>query len=227
VTAPALIVFPVFPGMTQLDFTGPYQVLLRTPGTELVVASVGGAPVEANGLTFTNLSRLEAAPACDVLCVPGGNVAEAMLDEVLVSHIRRLGKQARYVTSVCTGSLLLGAAGLLKGKRAACHWAYRDLLPSFAAIADAGRVVRDGNLITGGGVTAGIDFALTLAAELRGEKAAQAVQLALEYAPSAPFDAGRPETVPTDVLAQVQERFTAMQASCRASVQRLAFAALD
>ena len=221
-TAPVIIVFPVFPGVTQLDFTGPYQVLVRTPGTELIVASVGGAPVDSAGLTFSNLARLEEVERCDVICVPGGNVSEAMQDDVLVANIRRLAVGARYITSVCTGSLILGAAGLLHGKRSACHWAYRDLLPIFGAIPDAARVVRDGNFISGGGVTAGIDFALTLAAELTDERTAQAVQLALEYAPSPPFEAGRPDIAPPDVLAEVRERYASALTLQRAVAEQIA-----
>ena len=221
-TAHVIIVFPVFPGVTQLDFTGPYQVLVRTPGTELIVASVGGAPVVSAGLTFSNLARLEEVGRCDVICVPGGNVGEAMQDDVLVANIRRLALGARYITSVCTGSLIVGAAGLLQGKRSACHWAYRDLLPIFGAIPDAARVVRDGNFISGGGVTAGIDFALTLAAELTDETTAQAVQLALEYAPSPPFEAGRPDIAPPDVLVQVQERYASTLTLQRAVAEQIA-----
>jgi transcriptional regulator GlxA family with amidase domain len=218
-TAPVIIVFP---GVTQLDFTGPYQVLVRTPGTELIVASVGGAPVVSAGLTFSNLARLEEVGRCDVICVPGGNVGEAMQDDVLVANIRRLALGARYITSVCTGSLIVGAAGLLQGKRSACHWAYRDLLPIFGAIPDAARVVRDGNFISGGGVTAGIDFALTLAAELTDERTAQAVQLALEYAPSPPFEAGRPDIAPPDVLVEVRERYASTLALQRAAAEQIA-----
>jgi cyclohexyl-isocyanide hydratase len=221
-TAPVIIVFPVFPGVTQLDFTGPYQVLVRTPGTELIVASVGGAAVDSAGLTFSNLARLEEVERCDVICVPGGNVSEAMQDDVLIANIRRLALGARYITSVCTGSLILGAAGLLQGKRSACHWAYRDVLPIFGAIPDAARVVRDGNFISGGGVTAGIDFALTLAAELTDEKTAQAVQLALEYAPSPPFEAGRPDIAPPDVLVRVQERYASTLTLQRAVAEQIA-----
>jgi cyclohexyl-isocyanide hydratase len=223
-TAPVIIVFPVFPGVTQLDFTGPYQVLVRTPGTELIVASIGGAPVSTSGLTFSELARLEDVERCDVICVPGGNVIEAMQHKDLVANIRRLALGARYVTSVCTGSLILGAAGLLHGKRSACHWAYRDLLAIFGAIPDAARVVRDGNFISGGGVTAGIDFALTLAAELTDEATAQAVQLALEYAPAPPFEAGRPHIAPAEVLARVQERYAGMLTHHRAIAEQIAAA---
>jgi transcriptional regulator GlxA family with amidase domain len=139
-----------------------------------------------------------------------------------MNQVRRLASGARYVTSVCTGSLILGAAGLLKGRRAACHWAWRDLLAPFGAIPDPARVVRDGDIITGGGVTAGIDFALTLAAEIAGPDYAQAIQLNLEYAPAPPFDAGRPETAPPEVLALVLERRSTLTEARRAAIGRAA-----
>ncbi|HEY1449222.1 MAG TPA: DJ-1/PfpI family protein, partial [Caulobacteraceae bacterium] len=187
------IVFALFPGVTQLDFTGPHQVFSRLPDATVTAASLGGQVIEADDLTFSGLARLEDIEVCDVLCVPGGwGTNLAVLDEAYLSEIRRLAANARYLTSVCTGSLVLGAAGLLKGRRAACHWAARDLLASFGAIADPARVVRDGHVFTGGGVTAGIDFALTLAAELADPETAQTIQLSLEYAPAPPFSSGRP-----------------------------------
>jgi cyclohexyl-isocyanide hydratase len=127
-----------------------------------------------------------------------------MEDAEYLRDLRRLAAQARYLTSVCTGSLLLGAAGLLQRRRAAGHWAFRELLTLFGAIPDSGRVVRDGNLITGGGVTAGIDMALTVSAEIAGADQAQAVQLAIEYAPEPPFAAGRPESARPEILAEVR-----------------------
>jgi transcriptional regulator GlxA family with amidase domain len=199
------IVFPIYPGVTQLDFTGPHQVFARLPGVKLIVASIEGKPVTADGLTFSDLVPLEEIDHCDVLCVPGGlGCIEAIQNSRYLSAIRSLARGARYITSVCTGSLILGAAGLLEGKRAACHWAWREFLPLFGAIPDPGRVVQDGNIITGGGVTAGIDFAITLAAELADPTIAQSVQLALEYAPAPPFDAGTPERVPADMLTRVR-----------------------
>jgi transcriptional regulator GlxA family with amidase domain len=219
---PLVIVFPLYQDMTHLDFTGPHQVLSRLPGAELVVASMGAAPIHADGLTFAGLAPLETLTQCDVLCVPGGGgCAAAMQDAAYLAALRRLAADARYVTSVCTGSLILGAAGLLKGRRAACHWAYRELLTLFGAVPDAGRVVRDGNLMTGGGVTAGIDFGLALAAELSDAATAQSIQLALEYAPAPPFDAGSPETAPADVLRRVQAAQEPLLAARRAIVQRL------
>jgi transcriptional regulator GlxA family with amidase domain len=220
------VVFAIYDGVTQLDFTGPHQVLARMPGATLRVASARGGTVDADGLHFAGLEKLADVEACDVLCVPGGaGTSAAMADAAYMAQIRRLAAGARYVTSVCTGSLILGAAGLLKGKRAACHWASRDLLAEFGAIPDEARVVRDGNVFTGGGVTAGIDFALTLAAEIVGAEAAQAIQLMLEYAPAPPFDAGTPETAPPEVLARV-ERLTARTAADRLAAVKAAAAKL-
>lgn len=199
---PFHIVFAVYPGMTHLDFTGPHQFLSRAPGSRTTVASFAGGAVPADGLVFAETARLADIPACDLICVPGGIAAtEVALDDGFVGEVRRLAGTARYVTSVCTGSLILGAAGLLRGKRAACHWAWRDMLPLFGAIPDEARVVRDGNTITGGGVTAGIDFALTVLAEISGEQVAQSIQLGLEYAPAPPFNSGRPELAPPEILA--------------------------
>ncbi|MEP6966457.1 MAG: DJ-1/PfpI family protein [Pseudomonadota bacterium] len=198
-------VFALFPGVTQLDFTGPHQVFSRVPGARVLAASAAGGAIEADGLTFAGLARLADIEGCDVLCIPGGwGTTQAMHDAAYMREVKRLAAGARHVTSVCTGSLILGAAGLLRGRRAACHWAARDLLPMFGAIPDHGRVARDEHVFTGGGVTAGIDFALTLAAELAGAEVAQAIQLSLEYAPAPPFDAGRPETAPPAVLARVR-----------------------
>ena len=215
------MVFPLYPNVTHLDFTGPHQVLSRTPDSQVVVASMGGVDVAAEGLVFTNLSDLADIDRCDLLCVPGGlGATEAMLDEAFMAQIRRLGAGARYLTSVCTGSLILGAAGLLTGKRAACHWAWRELLEPFGAIVDTGRVVRDGHIITGGGVTAGLDFAFTVLAEIAGDDHAQAVQLGLEYAPQPPFNAGRPELAPPGVLEAYNRRMAPLIAGRReAAVQ--------
>ena len=204
-----VIVFAVFPGVMQLDFTGPYEVFAALPGSEVVVASIAGGTLDSStGLTFTGLRRLADIPVCEVICVPGGRgvTDNAIHDEAFLGELRRLAETARFVTSVCTGSLALGAAGLLRGKRAACHWAWRDALPLFGAIPVVDRVVHDGNIVTGGGVTAGIDFALSLVAEIAGADVAQAIQLQIEYAPAPPFNAGSPETAPPAVLARVREQ---------------------
>lgn len=199
------LLFAIYPGMTHLDFTGPHQFLSRLPGSETIVASPAGGDVAADGLTFGNTVRIADVRSCDLICVPGGsNATTVALEEDFVAEIRRLASGAKYVTSVCTGSLILGAAGLLRGKRAACHWAWADMLALFGATHDPARVVRDGNVITGGGVTAGIDFALTVLAEIAGEEMAQTIQLALEYAPDPPFNSGRPELAPANVLARYE-----------------------
>jgi transcriptional regulator GlxA family with amidase domain len=217
------IVIALYPGVTHLDFTGPHQVLARTPNADVIVASVGGHDIAAEGLVFSGLADLAAIERCDVLLVPGGlGTTDAMLDDAFMAQIRRLATSATYLTSVCTGSLILAAAGLLAGKRAACHWAWRDLLKPFGVTISEARVERDGNVITGGGVTAGIDFALVLLAELAGETCAQSIQLALEYAPAPPFNAGRPELAPPQVLEAVRARMTPLAEGRRASVEAAA-----
>ncbi len=204
------IVIPLYPDVTHLDFTGPHQVLSRIPGARVTVASMGGQDISAEGLVFTGLADLAKVERCDVICVPGGfGTTAAMLDEAYMAEVTRLAKGAKYLTSVCTGSLILAATGLIRGRRAACHWAWRELLEPFGVIVDESRVARDGNLITGGGVTAGLDFAFTMVAELAGETLAQSVQLGLEYSPAPPFNAGRPETAPPEILAAVRERMDA------------------
>jgi len=199
---PFVTVFAIYPNLTQLDFTGPHQVLSRLPGATTIVASRDGGEIEAEGgLVIGRTRKLSEIGRCDLICVPGGSAAtETALDEEFVGEVRRLALGARYITSVCTGSLILGAAGLLQGRRAACHSAWRDLLPEFGAIPDPARVVRDGNIFTGGGVTAGIDFAFTMLAEIAGEGYAKALTLGLEYAPAPPFGCGRPELADDETL---------------------------
>ncbi len=190
--APRAIVFAIFPQVTQLDFTGPHQVFTRLPGYRVIIASRDGGPVRSDdGILFSETVPLREIHDCAVLCVPGGPGCTAMIeDETFLSEIGRLARTASWITSVSTGSLMLGAAGLLRGKRAACHWASREFLSAFGATVDNDRVVQDGNTMTCGGSTAGIDFALTLAAEMAGEEIAQAIQLGLEYAPAPPFASG-------------------------------------
>src|SRR5882757_4889583 len=208
------VVFALYPRITQLDFTGPFEVFARLPGARCVLASVAGGTIEADGgITFANVQRLGDITECALLCVPGGfGTIAAMEDKRYLSELRRLAALSRYVTSVCTGSLLLAAAGLLDGKRAACHWAWREALAVFGVTPDPARVVRDGNVITGGGVTAGIDMALTVMGEIAGAGYAQSVQLAMEYAPAPPFDTGRPERAPPEIVAAVNQRLEAMRA---------------
>jgi len=219
-----IIVEVLYEGLTQLDFTGPHTVFSRLPEVELIVASEpGGAIASDGGLTFAGTRRMAEIERCDLLFFPGGFAATDVInDEAFMDQARRLASGARYLTSVCTGSLILGAAGVLKGKRAACHWAWRDMLSLFGAVPDPARVVRDGDIITGGGVTAGIDFALVVAAELAGEDLAQAIQLGIEYAPAPPFNSGRPETAPPAVLAAVQHRMDSALPKRRADAERAA-----
>jgi len=204
----------VFSGVQQLDLTGPYEVFASLPDTNLHLVARRREPVRSvTGLALTPSMTFADCPALDVLCIPGGAGVNALLpDAATLAFVRRQALGARYVTSVCTGALLLGAAGLLRGKRATTHWASHDLLAAFGAVPVRARVVREGNLITGGGVTAGIDFALTLVAELAGREAAEAIQLTLEYAPEPPFAAGTPETAPAAVLAAVRARGAALRA---------------
>jgi cyclohexyl-isocyanide hydratase len=191
----------LFPDLTQLDLTGAYEVLARMPDTRVHLVASTLDPVRTEwGLSILPDSTFGDAPALDVLCVPGGWGVDARLgDEALLAFLRARGARARYVTSVCSGALLLGAAGLLRGYRATTHWLSLDLLPLLGAQLVRQRVVRDRNRITGAGVTAGIDFGLALAAELFGPGAARRIQLAIEYAPAPPFDSGSPDTAPDDV----------------------------
>jgi cyclohexyl-isocyanide hydratase len=221
---PFRIVEVIYQGLTQLDFTAPHTVFSRLPHAETVVASLsGGEVVSDGGLVFARTRPLAEVDGCDLLFLPGGRTTvEVINDPTFMAHVIRLGAQARYLTSVCTGSLILGAAGFLQGKRAACHWAWRDMLPLFQALPDAARVVRDGNIITGGGVTAGIDFALVVAKELAGDSFAEELQLTLEYAPEPPFDCGRPDEARPEVLASVRHRMKDLLAQQRMRAQTAA-----
>ena len=196
------IVFVLFPNVTQLDFTGPLQVLSRLPGASVHLAAMTMDPVSSDGaLTINPTCTFADCPQADVICIPGGfGVEDAVADKELVDFVKQQGARAKYVTSVCTGSFVLGAAGLLKGKRATTHWAYHEALAEVGAIPVKARVVRDGNLFTGGGVTAGIDFAFTLAAEIAGEDFARGLQLGLEYDPAPPFESGSPDKAAPETL---------------------------
>jgi cyclohexyl-isocyanide hydratase len=211
--------FLLFPQVQQLDLTGPYDVLASLPDVKVhLIWKDLQAVTASTGLVLHPTATFADCPALDVICIPGGSgVGPLMEDEETLAFIKAQAAQARYVTSVCTGSLVLGAAGLLKGKRATTHWAYHELLAPLGAIAVKDRVVRDGNLLTGGGITAGIDFALTLAAELFDEDTAQLVQLQLEYAPAPPFDSGSPQTAPASVLEEANRR-TAQSRQQRAQI---------
>jgi cyclohexyl-isocyanide hydratase len=216
--------FLAFPQVQQLDLTGPYDVLASLPSTtcRLIWKTCEPLP-SSSGLILTPDCTFDDCPQLDILCIPGGSgITDLMVDPETLAFVRKQAAHARYLTSVCTGALLLGAAGLLRGRRATTHWAFHELLESLGAIARRARVVRDGNLITGGGVTAGIDFALALAAELAGEQEAQAIQLELEYSPAPPFDAGHPDTAPQAITALVMQRAASGLARRRQIVGQIA-----
>jgi cyclohexyl-isocyanide hydratase len=204
----------VFPRVTQLDFTGPLQVFSSVPGAEVHLIWKRIEPVRSDSvLTVTPTVTFADCPPLDVICVPGGYGTDDLLnDEEVLDFLRSRAESARYITSVCTGSLVLGAAGLLTGYRATTHWSARDVLPLFGATPSRERVCVDRNRISGGGVTAGIDFALTLVAKLVDRATAEAIQLRLEYNPAPPFNAGSPETAPADVLTLMKDRIAESQA---------------
>jgi len=213
----------VFPKVQQLDLTGPFEVFASLPEAEVRLVWKRLEPiVSATGLVLTPDLTFAACPPLDVLCVPGGvGVNPLMEDEEVLGFLRRQAEGARYVTSVCTGALVLAAAGLLAGRRATTHWASHDFLVRLGAIPVRARVVADGKFVTGGGVTAGIDMALRVVGELLGRETAEAVQLNLEYAPEPPFTSGQPETAPAEVVALVRERGRANRAEREAIVGRL------
>ncbi|HBF28592.1 DJ-1/PfpI family protein [Rhizobium sp.] len=213
----------VFPAVQQLDLTGPYEVFASAPN---VVVHLIWKDLEqvrsATGLPLSPTVTFVDCPALDVLCVPGGKGIDALMEDgEVLDFLRERAGQARFVTSVCTGSLVLAAAGLLVGKRATSHWASKHMLADLGAIPTEGRIVTDGNIITAGGVTAGIDFGLSVLAALVDDETAQTVQLALEYAPAPPFEAGTPETAPTIVLQQAQVRLAATIANREQIIRRI------
>jgi cyclohexyl-isocyanide hydratase len=192
--------FVIFPDLTQLDFTGPLQVLSRLPQSATHIVAKSAAPVLSDcGLGLVPTHTFANCPPLDLICIPGGSegVAGIINDRDTIAFVREQAGGAKYVTSVCTGAFVLGVAGLLKGRRATTHWAYTDLLPLVGATYEKARVVKDGNVITAGGVTAGIDFGLSVVAEIAGESAARKIQLGMEYDPAPPFDSGHPDKAPT------------------------------
>ncbi|KAA0685688.1 DJ-1/PfpI family protein [Neorhizobium sp. P12A] len=227
--------FLIFPGITQLDFTGPFEVLSRlgTPPSLSATSKYSHArthvvaktmqPVSSDrGLGFLPTCTFQNCPPLDLICVPGGaGVVDALADLETVDFIRRQGSQASYITAVCVGSFLLGAAGLLKGRRATTHWAYADLLPLTGAVREKARVVRDGNVFTSGGVTAGIDFAFSIVAELAGQDVAQAIQLGIEYDPSPPFEAGHPDKAPDAAISLMVQRNENARAGIKRALEAL------
>jgi cyclohexyl-isocyanide hydratase len=205
---PLQIGLVIFPKVTQLDFTGPVQVFSSVPGAQLHLIWKRIEPVASDSvLTLTPTTTFADCPQLDVICVPGGAGTDDMVnDEEMLEFLRRQAEHARYITSVCTGSLVLGAAGLLKGYRATTHWTAMDLLAPFGATPEKTRVCVDRNRITGGGVTAGIDFALTLVSILVDRPTAELIQLRLEYNPAPPFNSGSPDTAPPEILALIKEK---------------------
>jgi cyclohexyl-isocyanide hydratase len=214
----------LFEGLDQIDLTGPFEVLSRIPNSTYRVYGKTARPVrDIRGLRLTPDAVLSDAPPLDVLHVPGGCGQEALMeDEEVLAWIRRQAGGACSIFSVCTGALVLGAAGLLKGRRATTHWASFHLLPYFGAIAVNERVVVDGSYVFAAGVTAGIDGALRLAAELRGDDAAQTIQLYMVYAPEPPFNSGTPETAPAAILQQARQSVGDITAQREATAQRIA-----
>jgi len=208
----------LFPEMTQLDMTGPYEVFVSLPRTTVHLVWKTLDPVTAGGgLRMLPTTTLAACPKLDVICVPGGPGQVALMqDAEVLEFLRKQAKTSRFVTSVCTGSLVLGAAGLLRGYRATCHWLSLDQLALLGATPIAERIVMDGNRITGGGVTSGIDFALFVAAQLFGEDVAKEIQLRIEYDPAPPFNSGSPRTADPALVAAVSEKLKDRQAARRA-----------
>ena len=213
----------IFPRLTQLDMTGPYEVLARLPDTTVDLVARTMDPVTTDrGMQIVPTVTYETCPPLDIIMVPGGpGQQDLMEDEAALSFLRKHAAQAKYVTSVCTGSLVLAAAGLLKGKRATSHWAAVEHLPLLGAIPVREQVVVDGNVVTGAGVTSGIDFALRLAAILEGEKVAREIQLQIESEPEPPFDSGSPERASPETLATVKARLAKLGEERRAVAARV------
>jgi len=223
-SAPLQIGLVLFPKVTQLDFTGPLQVFSSVPGATVHLIWKRIEPVASDSvMMLTPTITFADCPQLDVICVPGGFGTDDMVnDEEMLDFLRRQAKGARYITSVCTGSLVLGAAGLLQGYRATTHWSAMENLAPFGATPTKTRVCVDRNRVTGGGVTAGIDFALTLVSLLIDRQAAEMIQLRLEYNPAPPFNSGSPDTAPKEVLALMKARIAAGQARRTEATNRAA-----
>ena len=213
----------IFPRLTQLDMTGPYEVLARLPNTRVDLVARNLDPVTTDrGMQIVPTVTYADCPPLDVVMVPGGpGQQDLMEDETALDFLRKQAATAKYVTSVCTGSLVLGAAGLLKGKRATCHWAAIDHLALLGAIPVCERVVVDGNIVTGAGVASGIDFALRLAGIVAGEKVAREIQLQIEYAPDPPFKSGSPQTATRETLDTLKARLAKLNEERRAVATRV------
>lgn len=213
--------FVIFPNLTQLDFTGPLQVLHRLPSSKTHIVAKSREPVPSDcGLSLVPTATFDDCPALDLICVPGGSgVLQAMADRETIAFVQHQAAGARYITSVCTGAFVLGAAGLLRGRRATTHWGYTELLDLVGATHEKARIVQDGNVITCGGVTSGIDFAFHVAATVAGQEAAEAIELTLEYDPAPPFRSGSPNDASEAVLHRVGPRFVGMRDAYRAVLQ--------
>jgi cyclohexyl-isocyanide hydratase len=218
-----LIGMLIFPRLTQLDMTGPYEVLARVPNTKVHLVAHSMAPVTTDrGMQIVPTITLADCPQLDLVMVPGGpGQQDLMEDAAVLEFLRKQAAGAKYVTSVCTGSLVLGAAGLLKGKRATSHWAALEHLKPLGATPVSEKVVMDGNIITGAGVTSGIDFALAVAAVLEGEEVAKQIQLQIEYDPAPPFNSGSPKTASAELLALVKSRLAPLNEQRRTVAERV------
>ncbi|QOZ31417.1 DJ-1/PfpI family protein [Bradyrhizobium sp. CCBAU 53421] len=214
----------LFEGVDQIDLTGPFEVLSRIPNSTYRIYGKTAEPVrDIKGLRLTPDATLAEAPPLDVLHVPGGFGQQALMEDAeVLGWISRQAAGACRIFSVCTGALICGAAGLLRGRRATTHWASFHLLPFFGATPVNERVVVDGSFVFAAGVTSGIDGALRLAAELRGDDAARAIQLYMVYAPEPPFDSGTPETAPPEILQQSREAVRAITAQREETARRVA-----
>jgi cyclohexyl-isocyanide hydratase len=223
-SAPLQIGLVIFPRVTQLDLTGPVQVFSSVPGAQVHLIWKRIEPVASDSvLTLTPTITFADCPQLDVICVPCGFGTNDMVnDEEVLDFLRRQANGAKYITSVCTGSLVLGAAGLLKGYKAATHWTAMEFLAAFGAIPTKTRVCVDRNRVTGGGVTAGIDFALTLVSIMIDRATAEAMQLGIEYNPAPPFNAGSPDSAPPEILALLKDRIAPAQARRAEAIDRAA-----
>ena len=223
-STPLQIGIVLFPRVTQLDFTGPLQVFSSVPGAQVHLIWKRIEPVASDSvMMITPTVSFADCPQLDVICVPGGIGTDDMVnDEEMLAFVKKQAEGAKFITSVCTGSLVLGAAGLLKGFRATTHWSAMEALAPFGAIPTKTRVCTDRNRVTGGGVTAGIDFALTLVSLLHDQKTAEAIQLRLEYNPAPPFNSGSPDTAPPEVLAFMKDRIAAAQVRRSEMIDRAA-----
>ena len=219
--------FVIFPDLTQLDLTGPLQVLARLPGSTTFIVAKSASPVPSDcGLSLVPTHTFANCPALDLICVPGGvkGVIGAVGDRETIDFVRRQARTAKYVTSVCTGAFVLGVAGLLKGRRATTHWAYTELLPLVGATYEKARIVQDGNLFTAGGVTAGVDFGLSIAAEIAGDTVACTIQLGIEYDPAPPFDSGHPDRAPAAIKSALVDRYQKARSALRDSITQAVMA---